>query len=249
MKKRLCLALSAITLFSLLASAVSWWLPKLSELLKFAGANTNSIQGLTGIIQIGLWLIGLITGLVAFLGKRQSSKQTENAASSNENTRTKSVERLLSLEIQQDCQLLQELLARSDQELLSDKWESRLNKNRSVWRDTSSRLSLIENNTSSLKLIQDFYQQMDDVEENCQNLLALKSHILLLESKPRYGGRGILGFDIMNPPGWASKYFTESDALALINSRKRYFREFGKLKEKLCNALDFGIQVIGKLDA
>lgn len=247
MRKWLRPALSVVALFTL-AFTARWWLPKL---LEFAGANANTIQGLTGLVQLGLWSIVLVTTF--FFSVRQRSKHTENAtrdkSTDNNNHQIKSVEHLLSLEIQQDCRLLQELLAHNEQELLSDKWESRLSENRSVWRDLPARLSLFENNTDSLQLVQEFYQRVDNIEEDCQKLIALKSQISPLESKPRYGGSGALSFDTMNPPEWASKYLTELDAVALINFKKRYSRKFVKLKEVICNALDFGNQVISKLNA
>jgi hypothetical protein len=158
-----------------------------------------------------------------------------------------SIQYLLSLEIQQDCNLLQELLEQSDQSYLSEKWQSCLSQNRSVWQDPSLRLSLAQTSKKLMQHIQDFYQQLDKVEEGCKSLLVLKSQALPLESKQKYGG-GIRGFGTMQPPALASNYPNESAVIALINKKKRHSMEFRKLKEVIRKAIDSGNRIINELN-
>lgn len=165
----------------------------------------------------------------------------------NEEKHAASIQYILSLEIQQDCNLLQELLDQSDQSYLSEKWQSCLSQNRSVWQEPSGRLSLAQSSKKLMQHIQDFYQQLDKVEERCKSLLVLKSQALPLESKPKYGG-GILGFGTMHPPAWASNYLTESDPIALINKKKRHSMEFRKLKEVIRKVIDSGNRIINELN-
>jgi hypothetical protein len=152
---------------------------------------------------------------------------------------------LLALEIQQDCSLLQELLDHNDKNYLSDKWTSCLSKNRSVWQDLPSRLCLAQSSGILMQLVQDFYRHVDVIEESCQNLLGLKSQILPLESKPKY--RVGLEFDTMHPPNSTKEYFTESDAIALINRQKKYSMKFKSLKETICETLDLGNRIFTEL--
>lgn len=165
----------------------------------------------------------------------------------NEEKQTASIQYLLSLEIQQDCNLLQELLEQGDQSYLPEKWQSCLSKNRSLWQDVPFRLSLAQSNKKLMQRIQEFYQQLDRIKEGCQNLLVLKSQVLPLESKPKYGG-GILGFGTMHPPAWASNYLTESDAIALISRKKIHCIKFRKIKEVICKAIDSGNRIINDLN-
>jgi hypothetical protein len=154
-----------------------------------------------------------------------------------------SIHCLLSFEIQQDCNLLQELLNQSDRAYLSEKWLSCFSQNRGVWRDTSSRLLLARSSIELMSNIQIFYQQLDNIEMSCKSLLALISKIQSLDSKPKHNG-GILGFDTMAPPARASNEFTELDGIKSINFNKTYFTKFDKLKEKVHETLNLGNQII-----
>jgi hypothetical protein len=146
---------------------------------------------------------------------------------------------VLSLEIQEDCHLLQELL-NQNQDALSEKWQSCFSQNRSVWGgDNSSRLLRARSSRELMSKIQNFYQQLDDIEMICKSLLALISKIQSLESKAKDNG-GIFGFDTMAPPAKASNSFTELDGIKLINLKKSYPRKFNKLKEKAHETLNFG---------
>ena len=151
-----------------------------------------------------------------------------------------SIHCLLSFEIQQDCNLLQELLNQNQYDL-SEKWQSCFSQNRGVWRDISSRL-LLARSRELMSKIQKFYRQLDDIEMSYKSLLALLSQIKSVESKPKYNG-GILGFDTMHSPAWASNYITESDMRKLINFKKSYFTKFNKLKEKVNETLNIGHQI------
>ena len=153
-----------------------------------------------------------------------------------------SIHCLLSFEIQQDCNLLQELLNQNDR-ALSEKWQSCFSQNRGVWRDTSSRLLLARSSRELMSNIQFFYQQLDDIEIICKSLLALISQIQSFESKPKYNGGGILGYDIMPLPASARDFFTELDGIKSINLNKSYSTKFNKLKEKVHEALNFGNQI------
>jgi len=151
-----------------------------------------------------------------------------------------SIHCLLSFEIQQDCNLLQELLNQNQYDL-SEKWQSCFSQNRGVWRDISSRL-LLARSRELMSKIQKFYHQLDDIEMSYKSLLSLISQIKSVESKPKYNG-GILGFDTMHSPAWASNYITESDMRKLINFKKSYFTKFNKLKEKVNETLNIGNQI------
>ncbi|MEG4532035.1 restriction endonuclease [Microcoleus sp. D2_18a_D3] len=151
-----------------------------------------------------------------------------------------SIHCLLSFEIQQDCNLLQELLNKNQYDL-SEKWQSSFSQNRGVWRDISSRL-LLARSRELMSKIQIFYQQLDDIEMSYKSLLALIYQIKSVESKPKYNG-GILGFDTMPTPAWASNYFTESDMRKSINLKKSYFTKFNKLKKKVHETLNIGNQI------
>ncbi|MEG4588338.1 hypothetical protein QUA54_24420 [Microcoleus sp. MOSTC5] len=153
-----------------------------------------------------------------------------------------SIHCLLSFEIQQDCNLLQELLNQNDR-ALSEKWQSCFSQNRGVWRDTSSRLLLARSSRELMSNIQFFYQQLDDIEMICKSLLALISKIQSLESKPKYNGGGILGDDRIPQPAWVNNYFNELDAIKSINLNKSYSTKFNKLKEKVHETLNIGNQI------
>jgi hypothetical protein len=153
---------------------------------------------------------------------------------------------LLALEIQQDCSWLQELLDHDDKVYLSDKWTSCFSKNRSVWQDLPSRLSLVQSSSNLMQLVQDFYRKVDLIEESCQKLLTLKLQIIVLESKQKYSG-GILGFDTMHPPEWTKEYFTESDAIGLIFQKKKYFMKFKSMKETICETLELANRIVTEL--
>jgi len=144
-----------------------------------------------------------------------------------------SIHCLLSCEIQQDCNLLQELLNQNQYDL-SEKWQSCFSQNRGVWGDIQSRLLLARSSRELMSKIQLFYQQLDDIESMCKSLLALKSPIQPFESKPKYGG---LHFDTM-----ASKKTTE-DEIELRNRNKKYSMNFNKLKEKVHETLNIGNQI------
>jgi len=153
-----------------------------------------------------------------------------------------SIHCLLSWEIQQDCNLLQKLFNQNQYDL-SEKWQSCFSQNRGVWRDISSRLLLARSSRELMSNIQNFYQQLDDIESKCKSLLALIYQIKLVDSKPKYNG-GIWGFDTMHSPAWASNYFTESDMIKSINLKKSYSTKFNKLKEKVHETLNLGHPII-----
>ncbi|NJR73548.1 MAG: hypothetical protein HC773_07380 [Scytonema sp. CRU_2_7] len=155
---------------------------------------------------------------------------------------------LLTLEIQQDCDLLQQLLEHNDNNYLSDKWTSCFSKNRNVWQDLSCRLSLVQSSRSLMELVQDFYQQVDAIEESCQKLLALKSRILPLESKQQKCKGQILVLGTMKPPEWTKDYFMASDAVALVSIQKIYHIKFKSLKETVCKILDLGNRIVRELN-
>ncbi len=152
-----------------------------------------------------------------------------------------SIHCLLSFEIQQDCNLVQELINQNEYDL-SEKWQSCFSQNRGVWRDIPSRLLLAISSRELMSKVQKFYQQLDDIESRCKSLVALISQIKLVESKPKYNG-GILGFGTMPLPDLASYYFTESDMIKSINLKKSYSTKFNKLKEKIHETLNLGNQI------
>ena len=149
---------------------------------------------------------------------------------------------VLRVEIQDDCHLLQELL-NQNQDALSTKWQSCFSQNRRVWRDHCLLLLTRRSSRELMSKIQNFYQQLDDIEMICKSLLALISKIQSIESKPKYNGGGILGDDRIPQPAWVNNYFNELDAIKSINLKKSYSTKFNKLKEKVHEALNFGNQI------
>ncbi|MEG3939513.1 hypothetical protein QT995_15290 [Microcoleus sp. S36b_A3] len=145
-----------------------------------------------------------------------------------------SIHCLLSFEIQQDCNLLQELLNQNQYDLL-EKWQSCFSQNRGVWGDIPSRLLLAGSSRELMSKVQFFYQQLDDIESRCKSLLTFKSPIQPFESKPKYAG---LHCDTM-----ASQKTTESEEIKLINRNKKCSMNFNKLKEKVQETLNLGNQV------
>jgi len=155
---------------------------------------------------------------------------------------------LLSLDIQRDCKLLQEILDHNEQSYLSEKWQSCFSENRGIWQDIPSRTLLTQSiNGELMQYIQDFYEKLDSIEEKCRDLLALKSKIQSIEAKPKYGN-GVLSFRTMHPPAWAEKYVTEQDATVLLTSKKINAMKLKNLKKAIQTALDFGNQIVDQLD-
>lgn len=167
-----------------------------------------------------------------------------NQEKSTSSEQVASIHCLLSLEIQQDCNLLQEIL-NQNQDALSKKWQSCFSKNRGVWLDTSSRLLLAPSSRELMSKIQIFYQQLDDIESRCKSLLALRYRIELVDSKLIYtDSKGeILGFGTMPLSPLASCFFTDSDLRELFNLKERYSTNFNKLKEKVQETLNLGNQI------
>ena len=160
-----------------------------------------------------------------------------------------SIHCLLSLEIEQDCNLLQELL-NQNQDALSKKWQSCFSKNRGVWRETSSRLLLARSSRELMSKIQNFYHQLDEIEGRCRSLAALRSKIELLESKPIYKDSkgGYLGFHTKPlHPSTNSYIYTYSDFKEVGALTERSSTNFNKLKEKVHETLNFGNQITCEL--
>jgi hypothetical protein len=152
---------------------------------------------------------------------------------------------LLSLDIQRDCKLLQNLLDYNENSYLTDKWKSCFRENRSTWRDKPSQILLIQSiNRDLIQSIQAFYEKLDELEEECRTLIELKLMAATIELKPKHG-RGILCFE--TPPVWAEKYFTEEDRIALLNCKKRNAMKLKSLKETIRIILDSGNQIVDRL--
>jgi len=154
---------------------------------------------------------------------------------------------LLSLDIQRDCNLLQELLDHNNQGYLAEKWQSCLSQNRGMWHDISSRILLTQGGDELMQYIQGFYEKLDSIEEKCKELLELKSKVQPLEAKPKYGN-GIPSFGTIHPPNWAKEYVTEPDMLALLTCKKINSMKLKSLKEIIRAALDSGNQLVDQLN-
>lgn len=74
----------------------------------------------------------------------------------SEEDKTVSITYLLKLDIQQDCNLLQELLEQKEQDYLPERWQSCFSQNRIVWQDMSSRLLLVKSKKILMQDIQFF---------------------------------------------------------------------------------------------
>jgi hypothetical protein len=155
---------------------------------------------------------------------------------------------LLSQDIQKDCKLLQELLDHNDQSYLPEKWQSCLSKNRDILQDISSRILLSQSIRDALiQSIQNFYKQLDSIEEKCKKLLELQLKTHLFELKPNYGN-GILTFGTIHQPASHKQYFTEKDALDLLSIKALNSMRLKNLKEKIQAALHSGNQIVCQLN-
>ena len=159
--------------------------------------------------------------------------------------KSRSTRYLLSLDIQRDCKLLQDFLDYNENSYLTDKWKSCFRENRSTWRDKPSQILLIQSiNRDLIQCIQVFYEELDDLEEECGNLIELKLMARTIELKPKHG-KGTLCFD--TPPAWAEKYFTEQDRIALFNCKKGNAMKLRILKETIIIILNSGNQIVDRL--
>jgi hypothetical protein len=99
-----------------------------------------------------------------------------------------------------------------------------------------------------MRNIQDFYKKLDDIEENCKILIALKAEVELLQSKPRYMGNMTLSWKGSPLPERYEKYFTDIDELELLSSKIINSIKLRELKEIIYIALNSGNQIITKLN-
>ncbi|MEW5961549.1 MAG: hypothetical protein AB1801_27850 [Chloroflexota bacterium] len=78
MNKRWLLAAILITGLIALGAATPWWL---SPVLSFAGANSATIEGLNGLIQMVLWVCAVVVALWGWLtGRKKPPAPTQPAA-------------------------------------------------------------------------------------------------------------------------------------------------------------------------
>ena len=165
-----------------------------------------------------------------------------------EGEKINSARRLLKLSIQQDCKLLLQLLEHDDQSYLSEKWQSCFEKNRTIWHDSQARIFLAQSITDELMIgIQSFYDDLNDIEEKCRNLLKLEAMIAPLKKKIRPGG-GVLAFGTMHTPAWAEKYATMQDDTALLGGKKLNSMKIRSLKKVVQPILDRGNQLVAQLE-
>lgn len=81
------------------------------------------------------------------------------------------------------------------------------------------------------------------------DLPKLKEKNRSLKSNKKYGGGGgFLGFGTMHPPAGASHYFTDSDAIELVNNKKIHCLKFIQLKEVIMKAIADGNKIIHELN-
>ena len=170
-----------------------------------------------------------------------------NSQKEEEIKRSCSLQGLLYLDIRSDCKLLQELLEYNDYSFLSDKWYSCLSQNRSISQDTSSRIILLQGiGTKLMENVYDFYRQLDEIEGNCKDLLAVKLKVQPMESKPRRGS-GWSGHDSRNPPAWTEKYLTDSDMILIGNIKMEHLLNLNKVKDRVRIVLEYGNEICNKL--
>ncbi len=152
------------------------------------------------------------------------------------------------LDINLDCKLLQELINYNGKDFLSHKWDSCLKNNRSIYQDIPTKILLHQRvGNEMMQNIQNFYSQLDTIEEQVKNLIASQLQAQKLGSKPKYG-TGILGFGTTNSPLWAEKYFTESDAIKLSIIITKNLINLGGIKDITEKVLDLGSQIIRNLN-
>jgi Restriction endonuclease len=159
-----------------------------------------------------------------------------------EEEKASSTRHLLRLEIQRDCNLLQELLDQDDQNYLSEKWQLCLRKNRDIWQDISSKLFIIKSGDELMQYIHDFYEQIDSIEEICKIALSLRLKSKSLEAKHEIKNRP--SFKTLPPPAVVQEIINNIQAESLCNIKKENFIELKKLKEMIPATLDLGNQII-----
>ena len=158
------------------------------------------------------------------------------------------IQDILISDIKADCKLLQEILNYNGKDFLSNKWQSCLKQNRSIYQDISTKILLHQKvGNEMMQNIQEFYSQLDTIEEQVKNLIASQLQAQTLRTKPKYG-TGILGFGTMNPPLCHEKYFTESDAIKLSIVITKNLISLGGIKDITEKALDLGSQIIRNLN-
>ncbi len=95
--------------------------------------------------------------------------------------------------------------------------------------------------------IQNFYEQIDDIEEKCKKLLELKATVAPLMSKKPHPGGGVLVFGSMHPPAWAEEYITLEDETNIMGCKKFNAMMLGRLKESVHAALESSHQLVTQL--
>lgn len=167
---------------------------------------------------------------------------------SDEGEEIKSARRVLMLNIQQNCTLLEQLISHEGRTFLSEKWRSRFSENREVWRSAQSQMLLARSINDELMLrIQNFYEQLDNIEEKCQKLLELKARVTPLMNKKPHPGGGMLVFGSMHPPAWAEGYMTISDETNIMGGKKFNAMMLERLREPAQVAVENGHRLFAEL--
>ena len=180
-------------------------------------AERQELQKIAGNVSIELFHLERITTILD-RPKMYDVRQQFLQIDFTNREKASPIRSLLRLDIQRYCKFLQGLLDHNEDTYLAEKWQSCFRENRSIWQDIPSRILLTQSmNDEFMQYIQYFYEQLDNIEEKCRDLLALKAQVQPLEAKPKYRGK-TLCFD--SYPQWAEKYFTEKDLIKLINSQK-----------------------------
>jgi Restriction endonuclease len=160
-----------------------------------------------------------------------------------EEEKASSTKHLLRLEIQRDCNLLQELLDQDDRNYLSEKWQVCFRKNREIWQDISSKLYLIKSGEILMQDIHDFYEKIDSIEDLCKIALELKFKSKALELENEIQNRR----SSMRALPSAQVVLKQMQESQLLKLKKKNCIELNRLKEMIPAILDCSNLIIDRL--
>lgn len=210
-------------------------------------AERRNLERVAGHIPIELFHLERIATILDQPNMHSVRKQYLHIDSDN-NEDAISAQRILRLNIQQHCNLLEQLIAQEGEKFLPEKWRSCLSENREVWRNAQSQMLLARSISDETMLnIQNFYEQLNSIEEECQNLLEMKAMVIPLMEKKKQPGGGVLVLATRHPPDWAKEYMSIQDETNIMGSKKLNSIMLKRLKSRVQAVLDDGNRLVSHL--